>query len=368
MSRRRILPAFCAVVLAAPVSMAAAADPADAPGPGMVQRHLLDAIDRAAETRREEWASLAAPGDVTARQRRLRDAFRAAIGPFPEPSPLAPQVTGRVEKPGYVVEKIVYTSQPGIHVTAALFLPDERRFPKPWPAVLVACGHANIGKAHDPYQRASVLLATHGIAALLFDPIGQGERRQFCDAQGKSTCGNCVAEHTVVGAACIPLGRNLAAWMIHDGIRGLDYLASRSDIRADRLGCMGNSGGGTQTSYIAALDDRVAAAAISCYVTSLFGKLPRTIGPQDAEQNIFGQLAFGMDHADYLLMRAPRPSRPQAPCSRYRMPAHLPTSPPMSRVGSRLRVRPAGRSMRPRFARKPACAAACARRSHERRA
>jgi dienelactone hydrolase len=146
------------------------------------------------------------------------------------------------------------------------------------------------------------------LTAILFDPIGQGERRQFCDAHGKSTCGGCLGEHNAVGAACIPLGHNLASWMIWDGIRGLDYLGSRPDIRGDRLGCMGNSGGGTQTSSIAVLDDRVVAAAISCYVTSLHGKLPRTLGAQDAEQNIFGQLAVGMDHADYLLMRAPRPT------------------------------------------------------------
>jgi dienelactone hydrolase len=211
-------------------------------------------------------------------------------------------------KEGYAVEKIMYASQPGIVVTAGLFLPDERRFPPPWPATLVACGHADSGKALDAYQRAAALLATRGIAALLFDPIGQGERRQFVTADGRSACGGCLGEHNAVGAACIPLGRNLASWMIWDGIRGLDYLASRPDIRADRLGCMGNSGGGTQTSYIMAVDDRVAAAAVSCYLTSLFGKLPRTIGPQDAEQNIFGQLAFGMDHADLILMRAPRPT------------------------------------------------------------
>jgi dienelactone hydrolase len=308
MALRCFLPASFAVVMAVTVSLAAAADPAVAPEPGMVQRHLLDAVDRAAETHRKEWAALATPADVAGRQQRLRDAFRAAIGPLPERTPLHPQVTGHVEKPGYVVENIIFTSQPGIFVTAALFLPDERAFPKPWPGVLVACGHADIGKAHDAYQRAAALLATHGIAALLFDPIGQGERRQFCDAHGKSTCGGCLGEHTAVGAACIPLGHNLASWMIWDGIRGLDYLGSRPDIRGDRLGCMGNSGGGTQTSYIAVLDHRVVAAAVSCYVTSLFGKLPRTLGAQDAEQNIFGQLAFGMDHADYLLMRAPRPT------------------------------------------------------------
>jgi dienelactone hydrolase len=230
-------------------------------GADMVRGILLQEVDAAAAIHRREWESLATPADIAVRQQKLRDAFREAIGPLPERTPLHPRVTGRVEKAGYAFEKIIFTSQPGIYVTAALFLPDERAFPKPWPGVLVACGHADIGKAHDAYQRAAALLATHGIAALLFDPIGQGERRQFCDAHGKSTCGGCLGEHTAVGAACIPLGRNLASWMIWDGIRGLDYLGSRPDIRADRLGCMGNSGGGTQTSYIAALDDRVVAAA-----------------------------------------------------------------------------------------------------------
>ena len=78
--------------------------------------------------------------------------------------------------------------------------------------------------------------------------------------------------------------------------------------RGDRIGCMGNSGGGTQTSYLLALDDRITAAAPSCYITS-FKRLLETIGPQDAEQNIFGQLAFGMDHAEYLTLFAPRPIR-----------------------------------------------------------
>ncbi|MCX7430945.1 MAG: hypothetical protein NTY17_08085 [Planctomycetia bacterium] len=274
----------------------------------LVRGYLLAEVDAAAAVHQREWKGLASPADVAARRQRLERAFLTAIGSLPERAPLTPRVTGRVVKPGYSVEKIILASQPGIHVTAALFLPDERTFLKPWPAVLVACGHADVGKAFDGYQRAAALLATHGIAALLFDPIGQGERRQFVDPAGKSTCGGCVGEHNAVGAATIPLGRNLASWMIWDGIRSLDYLASRPDIRADRLGCMGNSGGGTQTAYIMALDDRVTAAAVSCYITSLFGRLPRTIGPQDAEQNIFGQLTFGMDHADYLLMRAAKPT------------------------------------------------------------
>ena len=56
-----------------------------------------------------------------------------------------------------------------------------------------------------------------------------------------------------------------------------------------------------------ALDDRIAAAAPSCYLCG-FSALLRTIGPQDAEQNIFGQLAFGMDHGDYVMMSRRRRS------------------------------------------------------------
>ena len=57
-----------------------------------------------------------------------------------------------------------------------------------------------------------------------------------------------------------------------------------------------------------ALDDRIVAAAPSCYITSL-ERLFATIGPQDAEQNITGQVAFGMEHADYVDACAPRGRR-----------------------------------------------------------
>ena len=82
---------------------------------------------------------------------------------------------------------------------------------------------------------------------------------------------------------------------------------SRPEVDPRRLGCTGCSGGGTMTSYLMALDDRIAAAAPSCYITSL-ERLFATIGPQDAEQNITGQVAFGLEHADYLGLRAPRPT------------------------------------------------------------
>ncbi|MGC9328478.1 MAG: prolyl oligopeptidase family serine peptidase [Candidatus Hinthialibacter sp.] len=109
--------------------------------------------------------------------------------------------------------------------------------------------------------------------------------------------------HTMTGASSILVGRNTATYRIWDGMRGIDYLVSRSDIDPKRIGCTGNSGGGTLTSYIMALDERVVCAVPSCYITTL-----RHQAPQDAEQNIHGQIAFGMDHADYIMMRAPKPT------------------------------------------------------------
>jgi dienelactone hydrolase len=76
-------------------------------------------------------------------------------------------------------------------------------------------------------------------------------------------------------------------------------------ILAESIGCTGNSGGGTQTSYIMALEERVKAAAPSCYLHYQAVQLRTAVG--DAEQNIFGQMLFGLDHPDFIMMRAPRP-------------------------------------------------------------
>ncbi|MGH8021164.1 MAG: alpha/beta hydrolase family protein [Opitutaceae bacterium] len=82
---------------------------------------------------------------------------------------------------------------------------------------------------------------------------------------------------------------------------------SREEVDPARLGVTGRSGGGTQTAYLAAFDDRLLAAAPECYITS-FKFLLRTRGPQDAEQNFHRGIARGLDQADLLLARAPKPA------------------------------------------------------------
>jgi dienelactone hydrolase len=268
---------------------------------GFLKNEAFELLSR----RRREVALIKAPEQIAERQRRLKAFFLQSLGDLPERTPLCPRIVGTRNYQGYRVERIIFESRPTHHVTAVLYLPEGR---PPFPGVLVPCGHVASGKAGDTYQRMCILLAKNGMGALCFDPIGQGERVQRLDAEGKPAIREgSTTEHTMIGIGALLVGRQAASYRIWDGFRALDYLASRCEIDPSRLGCTGNSGGGTMTAYLMALDERIAVAAPSCYVTSL-DRLFATIGPQDAEQNITGQVAAGLDHADYVAMRAPKPT------------------------------------------------------------
>ncbi len=248
------------------------------------------------------------------------DFFLKQIGGLPERTPLNAQIVGTLPGKGYRVEKIMFESRPKHHVTGTLYLPLTK---PPYPAVLVPCGHSHTGKAAGHYQRISILLAKNGIAAFCYDPVGQGERYQMIDYekdhdQFKTVPYKlvpphprvqyvCTIEHTTMGLGSILLGSNIAQFRIWDGMRAIDYLQSRDDIKGEKFGCTGISGGGTMTSYLMALDKRIFAAAPGCFPMT-YRRLIDTKGPQDGEQTIFGQIKFGMDQADYFNMRAPRPT------------------------------------------------------------
>jgi cephalosporin-C deacetylase-like acetyl esterase len=297
-----------AVLLAFPALLSAQenlnvikADPDGVTPRKMLHTYLQAEAQKLFDARRQTIAALKTPEDVAKRQAGLKGKFIEALGGFPERTPLNAKVVGTEQRDGYRVERVIYESRPNHHVTANLYLPDGKG---PFPGVLVPCGHSLNGKAAN--QQPCVLLARHGIAAMSYDPIGQGERIQLLD-NGKALVGGNTNEHTMVGIGALLVGRSTATYRIWDGIRSLDYLAGRAEIDPKRLGCTGCSGGGTLTSYLMALDERIIAAAPSCYITSM-ERLFATIGPQDAEQNITGQVAFGMEHADYLLLRAPKPT------------------------------------------------------------
>lgn len=238
------------------------------------------------------------------RQDHVRKAYAAILGQFPAKTPLNSVVTGVSEQDGVRVEKVYFESLPGYYVTAALFLPLDRK--GKLPAIVYCSGHSSSGFRSRPYQNVILNLVKKGFAVLAFDPIGIGERRQYANNEKRKDSFGPTQEHSYPGSQHFLLGRSPAYYFIWDGIRAIDYLCSRPEIDTNRIGVTGRSGGGTQTVYIAAFDNRVKAAAPECYITSQ-EKLLMTRGPQDAEQNFAGSIAAGLDIGDLLLCFAPKP-------------------------------------------------------------
>ncbi|HEX3373231.1 MAG TPA: acetylxylan esterase, partial [Edaphobacter sp.] len=206
---------------------------------------------------------------------------------------------------------ILYESQPNFPVTALLYLPDAKpgvnqTMEQKLPAIVVAPGHGFTGKATD-YTFASTF-ARNGFAVLSYDPIGQGERLQYPDpnAPSKTLLNAATGEHGEAGLQPTLIGDALARTFAWDGIRAVDYLQSRAEIDPNRIGAFGCSGGGTMTALLGALDPRVHAIAVACYLTSFETLLP-TLGPQDAEQSTPNFIASGLDFPDWVEVAAPRP-------------------------------------------------------------
>ncbi|MEW6357284.1 MAG: acetylxylan esterase [Planctomycetota bacterium] len=273
-------------------------------GKDMLKQYLLGECKKHFDSRRKAIEAIKTPEDFYKRQKHIREEWVKALGGFPERTPLNPQITGALDRDECRIEKVIYESRPNHHVTANLYLPKTGQ--PPYPGVLLPCGHSGNGKAYKAYHTAGVLLAQHGFVVLCYDPIGQGERCQALAENGKPIVQG-TTEHSLEDVGAMLVGWDCATYRIWDGIRSIDYLVSRPEVDAKRIGCTGNSGGGTMTSYLMATDDRIVAAAPSCYITSL-ERLFETIGPQDGEQNIPGQTALGIEHADFAHMRAPKPT------------------------------------------------------------
>lgn len=270
----------------------------------MVDDELTTVARRMWEAREHTVAGLTTAGRIQARQQWARARFIELLGGFPEKTPLNARITGSFERPGYRVEKLIYESLPRFFVTANVYVPTGRS--GPFPAVVGVAGHTDNGKAAGIYQRAFIGMARRGFLVLALDPPGQGERLQYFDTDlGMSRVGAGTREHTLAGLQCLLTGTNFARYEIWDSVRAVDYLVTRKDVDAKRLAVAGNSGGGTQSAYLAMVEPRLVLAAPSCYITS--SEKLWELGPQDAEQNLTGFLEAGLGMADFPLAFAPKP-------------------------------------------------------------
>jgi cephalosporin-C deacetylase-like acetyl esterase len=184
------------------------------------------------------------------RRPEVEGAFRKAIGleKLPERTPLNARVLARNVFGDYSVENVLFESRPGFPVSANLYrslTPSKGKRP----AVLCPIGHyLSAGKTTPDIQARCIKLARMGFVVLVYDAIGHGERM---------IPGNI---HHEAGYALLPLGETIAGWMVWDSMRGIDYLLTLEDVDPERIGVTGNSGGGLNTLFTAALDERVRVA------------------------------------------------------------------------------------------------------------
>jgi dienelactone hydrolase len=277
--------------------------------PRLVQDYYMARIreaERIADARR---AALRTKADAEAYVRDVRGRIQECFGPWPEKTPLRSHITGVLDRDTYLIEKLIFESRPEFLVTANVYVPKPSPGGKPGrrlPGIVVACGHYPEGKAAETYQAVAQTLARFGHMVLIFDPLGQGERLQYPDARLESLLGAGVDEHLHAGNQQVLVGESLAAWRTWDGIRALDYLLTRPEVDPARIGITGNSGGGTDATWLCGADPRWTMAAPQCFVTTFRRNLENEL-PADPEQCPPRALALGLDHSDFIAAFAPKP-------------------------------------------------------------
>jgi len=210
-------------------------------------------------------------------QKTLRAKLTDLLGGFPAVrTPLRPAVLETRTFPGYRREKIVFDTRPGSTMLAYVLLPSQARTPAP--TMICVPGHGRgvddiVGideQGRDRTDKAgyqhdfAIQVAEAGMAAVAIEPLGFGCRRDPINARAGLSRKAC---EPVAGSALM-LGQTMIGWRVWDIMRTVDYIATRSELDANRVGCMGISGGGTATLFSTALEPRLRVALVSGYLNT----------------------------------------------------------------------------------------------------
>ena len=249
--RIRYLVLFCVALATQPAIAQPLGEPDRAsPGDEMIQKYLARETLRLSAGFDDDVRSLDA---WQAKRPEYIEQYFYMLGlsPRPEKTPLKPVVTGKLAGDGYTVEMLHYQSRPGLYVTGNLYRPAETRPGEKLPAVFYVCGHSGRGRNGNKvaYQSHGIWFARHGYVCLVVDTLQLGEiaathhgtynlGRWWWHSRGYTPAG-------------------VEAW---NGVRGIDYLASRDDVDPEWIAVTGISGGGAATFWVAAADDRVRVA------------------------------------------------------------------------------------------------------------
>ncbi|HEX7379983.1 MAG TPA: prolyl oligopeptidase family serine peptidase [Pirellulales bacterium] len=235
------------------------------PARGIADRELADYFRaETAALAERSLTDVATLEDWTSRRDEYRRQLAEMLGldPLPRRTDLKPTSTGKHETAWFTVENLHFQSRPGLYVTANLYLP--KGLDKPAPAVLYVCGHALVkkdgvsfgNKTH--YQHHGGWFARNGYVCLTIDTLQLGEIEGLHHGTYRE------GMWWWNSRGYTPAG--VEAW---NCVRALDYLQSRPEVDGQRLGVTGRSGGGAYSWWIAALDERIKAAAPTAGITDL---------------------------------------------------------------------------------------------------
>jgi dienelactone hydrolase len=227
--------------------------------------------------------------------------YTMGLDPMPERTPLRARITGKLERCGYDIERIVFQSSPGLYVTGNLYLPlvpngESTKSAGPLPAVLYVCGHSPhpLG-AKWSYQDRAIWFAGHGYVCFILDTLEFGE-----------VPGIHHGIHDLNRWDWLSRGYTPAGVEVWNAIRAIDYLQTRAEVDNARIGITGISGGGAVSWYAAAADERI---AVSVPVCGTF-----TFGSQAKHWRAYGQCdciyyhnTFETDLSVVAALIAPRP-------------------------------------------------------------
>ena len=230
----------------------------------------------AAAPRRLRFAAKS-PGEAAQWQKKLRSRLTELIGGFPaQRQPLLPVTMESRAFPGYRREKVVFDTRPGVSVLAYILIPEKAKSPAP--TMICVPGHGRgvddiVGiddkgrerTTKDGYQHDfAIQVAEAGMAAVAIEPLGFGCRRDPLTAKGGLSRSAC--QPSAGGALLV--GQTMVGWRVWDVMRTIDYIATRPELDSNRVGCMGISGGGTITTFSAALEPRLRVAMVSGYLNT----------------------------------------------------------------------------------------------------